>query len=245
MVNVAKEMQRRGMDLPLLIGGATTSRQHTAVRIAPAYEQPVVHVLDASRVVGVVSALLDPERKSDARRPRTVELQDRLRAQHAERERTPLLPYRMALANRTPIDWRADDIAAAVLHGPPHRRARRSTTLREFIDWTFFFTAWELKGRFPQILDHPQHGEAARELYEHANELLDEIVGRGLDPGPRRLRLLAGRGRGRRHRAGQRRDVPDAASAGRQGRATGRTDPSRTSSRRPSSGSPTTSGRSR
>ncbi|MGZ5326784.1 MAG: methionine synthase [Actinomycetota bacterium] len=177
MVNVAKEMQRRGMDLPLLIGGATTSRQHTAVRIAPGYGQPVVHVLDASRVVGVVSALLDSERRTTLA-AENLELQDRLRAQHAERERTPLLPYRLAIANRTPIGWRAEDIPTPSFTGlrvvEPSLEA-----LRGFIDWTFFFTAWELKGRFPQILDHPAHGEAARELYEHATELLDEIVAEG------------------------------------------------------------------
>jgi len=167
-------MERRAMALPLLIGGATTSRQHTAVKIAPAYEQPVVHVIDASRVVGVVSDLLDPARKAALDASNRVD-QDRLRALHAERERTPLLPYRKALANRTPVEWRADDVCA-----PPFTGVRvvepLLAELRPVIDWTFFFTAWELKGRYPQILDHPSHGPAARELFEHANELLDEIV---------------------------------------------------------------------
>jgi 5-methyltetrahydrofolate--homocysteine methyltransferase len=177
MVNVATEMQRRGMDLPLLIGGATTSRQHTAVKIAPAYEQPVVHVIDASRVVGVVSNLLDPDRKLELDRDNRVD-QDRLRALHAEKEKTPLLPYRKALANRTPIDWRAEDVPAAPFLGA--RSVEPALTdLRELIDWTFFFTAWELKGRYPQILDHPQQGEAARELFANGNELLDQIVSEG------------------------------------------------------------------
>ena len=104
--------------------------------------------------------------------------QERLRALHAERERTPLLPYRKALANRTPIEWREDDVPA-----PPFTGVRTVepslAELRDVIDWTFFFTAWELKGRYPQILDHPQHGEAARELFEHGNELLDTIVADG------------------------------------------------------------------
>jgi 5-methyltetrahydrofolate--homocysteine methyltransferase len=177
MVNVATEMQRRGMDLPLLIGGATTSRQHTAVKIAPAYEQPVVHVVDASRVVGVVSNLLDPERRTDLDGHNRIE-QERLRELHAERERTPLLPYRKALANHTPIEWRADDVPP-----PPFTGLRvvepALAELRALIDWTFFFTAWELKGRYPQILDHPRYGEAARELFEHGNELLDSIVADG------------------------------------------------------------------
>ena len=174
MVNVATEMQRRGMDLPLLIGGATTSRQHTSVKIAPVYERPVVHVIDASRVVGVVSDLLDEERKA-ALDLKNREAQQRLRELHAERERMPLLPYRKALANRTPIDWRADDVPPAPFTGV--RQVEPSLTeLRKLIDWTFFFTAWELKGRYPQILDHPRHGAAARELHEHANKLLDRIV---------------------------------------------------------------------
>ncbi|HSJ50849.1 MAG TPA: methionine synthase, partial [Actinomycetota bacterium] len=174
MQNVAAEMERRGLDLPLLIGGATTSRQHTAVRIAPEYTPPVVHVLDASRVVGVVSDLLDPERREKLDRENRQE-QDRLRRLHAERESQPLLPYRVAVERRAPITWRAEDLAA-----PPFTGSRvvdaDLATLRDYIDWTFFFTAWELKGRFPQILEHPRHGSAARELYDHANELLDSIV---------------------------------------------------------------------
>jgi 5-methyltetrahydrofolate--homocysteine methyltransferase len=178
MVNVAKEMQRRGMDLPLLIGGATTSRQHTAVRIAPEYIEPTVHVIDASRVVGVMSTLLDPDRKAELDATNRVD-QERLRQLHAEKERTPLLPYRVAIQRRTPIQWRADDVPAPSFSGT---RTVEPTlaTLREYIDWTFFFTAWELKGRYPQILDHPDHGQAARELFKDANELLDEIVEREL-----------------------------------------------------------------
>ena len=177
MVNVATEMQRRGMNLPLLIGGATTSRQHTAVKIAPAYEQPVVHVIDASRVVGVVSNLLDPGRKETLDAENRVD-QDRLRALHAEKEKTPLLPYRKALANRSPIEWRTDDVAPAPFLGAQVVEPAL-TDLRPLIDWTFFFTAWELKGRYPQILDHPQQGEAARELFENGNELLDAIIADG------------------------------------------------------------------
>ncbi|MBI2237781.1 MAG: B12-binding domain-containing protein, partial [Actinobacteria bacterium] len=178
MVNVAREMERRGLELPLLIGGATTSKQHTAVKIAPAYGRPTVHVLDASRVVGVVSDLLDPVRRSELDRANRAE-QQRLRDQHAERERAPLLPYRKALENRMPIVWRAEDIATPAFTGTRTAEAAAGT-LRAYIDWTFFFTAWELKGRFPQILDHPVHGPAARDLFENANELLDEIATGGL-----------------------------------------------------------------
>ncbi len=174
MEGVAKEMERRGLDLPLLIGGATTSRQHTAVRIAPEYGQPVVHVVDASRVVGVVSDLLDPERRSKLDHVNRED-QERLRLLHAEREAQPLLPYRIATERRTPIVWRQEDLPEPAFTGARVIEPDLAE-LRSYIDWTFFFTAWELKGRYPQILDHPRHGEAARELFEAANELLDTIV---------------------------------------------------------------------
>ena len=177
MVNVAKEMERRGMQLPLLIGGATTSRQHTAVRIAPAYTQPTVHVLDASRVVGVMSDLLDDGRKATLDEKNRVD-QQRLREQHEERLRTPLLPIRAARENRTPVEWRADDIATRPFEGT-RTIEPEIASLRPYIDWTFFFTAWELKGRYPAILDHPDHGAAARELFEHGNTLLDRIIADG------------------------------------------------------------------
>jgi 5-methyltetrahydrofolate--homocysteine methyltransferase len=177
MVHVAKEMERRGIDLPLMIGGATTSRQHTAVRIAPSYSQPVVHVIDASRVVGVVQSLLDPERKITLDEGNR-ELQAKLRAQHEEREKTPLLPYRIALQHKTPITWSDDDVSP-----PPFTGTRTLEPaleeLREVIDWTFFFAAWELKGSYPQILDHTTFGPQARELFADANELLDEVVAAG------------------------------------------------------------------
>jgi 5-methyltetrahydrofolate--homocysteine methyltransferase len=177
MVVVAKEMQRRGLDTPLLIGGATTSRQHTAVRIAPAYDQPVVHVVDASRVVRVASSLLDDKRKP-AFDEQNRELQAKLRAQHEERQRTPLLPLRIAAERRTAITWRAEDVPPAPFTGA---RVVEPTIgeLRDVIDWTFFFTAWELKGSFPQILDHDVYGEQARELFADAQELLAEIEADG------------------------------------------------------------------
>ncbi|HET9508021.1 MAG TPA: methionine synthase, partial [Gaiellaceae bacterium] len=168
MVHVAEEMERRGLELPLLIGGATTSRQHTAVRIAPAYSRPAVHVVDASRVVGVVSDLLDPVRKGELDLHNREE-QERLRALHAEKERRPLLPLRLARENGERLAY--DDLAAPEFTGT---RAVEPdlATLREFIDWQFFFHAWELKGKFPAILEQP----AARELYDEALALLDEIV---------------------------------------------------------------------
>jgi 5-methyltetrahydrofolate--homocysteine methyltransferase len=172
MVDVAREMERRGMDLPLLIGGATTSRQHTAVRIAPAYSQPVVHVLDASRVVGVVSSLLDPVRRSQLDVENRAE-QERLRDLHAEKERKPLLPLARARANPQRVSF--DQLAEPEFLGLRIVEPELAT-LREYIDWQFFFHAWELKGRFPQILEQP----AARELFDDAERLLDRIVGEEL-----------------------------------------------------------------
>jgi 5-methyltetrahydrofolate--homocysteine methyltransferase len=168
MVDVAREMERRELSLPLLIGGATTSRQHTAVRIAPAYSQPVVHVLDASRVVGVVSNLLDPVRREELDADNRAE-QERLRNLHAEKERKPLLRLAPARENRERVAF--DDLPVPEFTG---RRVVEPelATLREYVDWQFFFHAWELKGRFPQILDQP----AARELFDDAQRLLDRIV---------------------------------------------------------------------
>ncbi len=177
MVSVAKEMERRGLELPLLIGGATTSKQHTAVRIAPEYEQPTLHVLDASRVVGVVGDLLDGDRRVRLDGENRVE-QERLRALHAERGRKPLLSLREARTRRTPIDWHAEDLAVPAFTGS--RLVQEDiATLRGYVDWTFFFHAWELKGRYPAILDDPEKGEVARDLFAAANELLDEVVDSG------------------------------------------------------------------
>ncbi|WP_308167948.1 methionine synthase [Catellatospora tritici] len=171
MVNVAQEMNRRGLKLPLLIGGATTSRQHTAVRIAPAYESPTLHVLDASRVVGVVSDLLDAERAEDLAVRNRAE-QARLREEHANRTRQPLLTLAQARANRERVDF-------GELPVPAFTGVRQVTPslaeLRELIDWQFLFLAWELKGKFPAILDLPQ----ARELYDDANAMLDQIIADG------------------------------------------------------------------
>ncbi|MFI6759008.1 methionine synthase [Micromonospora sp. NPDC050417] len=172
MINVAREMERRGLKLPLLIGGATTSKQHTAVRIAPAYAQPTVHVLDASRVVGVVSDLLDPVLAEEFDQRNRLE-QERLREQHAAKEQRTLLPLGVARS-------RAERLAFDDLPTPAFTGTRvvnpDLNVLRGYIDWQFYFSAWELKGKFPGILDQP----AARELYDEANTLLDEIIAGGL-----------------------------------------------------------------
>jgi 5-methyltetrahydrofolate--homocysteine methyltransferase len=168
MVAVGAEMQRRGLKLPLLIGGATTSRQHTAVRIAPAYDGTTVHVLDASRVVGVVSDLLDDGRAETLDAANRID-QERLREAHANRRSQPMLTLAEAQANREEVDF--SDLPTPAFTGlrtvEPDLPA-----LREMIDWQFLFLAWELKGKFPAILEQP----VARELYDDANTLLDEII---------------------------------------------------------------------
>jgi 5-methyltetrahydrofolate--homocysteine methyltransferase len=175
MVHVAREMERRGIELPLLIGGATTSRQHTAVKIAPEYDGPTVHVLDASRAVGVVASLLDPDKRAALDHENRAE-QARLRAAHGAAKELPLVPWAEARTRRWPITWRTEDVAAPPFLG---RRTLEDADLGElarYIDWTFFFTAWELKGRYPKILEHPKQGAAARELFEAGRALLVEIT---------------------------------------------------------------------
>jgi len=177
MVNVAREMERRGLDLPLLIGGATTSKQHTAVRIAPAYSQPTLYVRDASRVTAVVADLLDPDRRATLDRDNRSD-QERLRDVHAERDRKPLVPYPAALENRQVVAF--DRLPEPAFIGTRAVEPELET-LRRYVDWQFFFHAWDLKGKFPAILERPE----ARELFDDAQELLDEIV---------RDRLLTARG---------------------------------------------------
>jgi 5-methyltetrahydrofolate--homocysteine methyltransferase len=175
MVFVAGEMDRRGFTMPLLIGGATTSRQHTAVKIAPAYQQTTVHVLDASRAVDVVSTLLNAERAVTFGRDNRLR-QAELREQYAGRVQRPLLSMREARANRLLVDWQASDIAKPSFTGRRFLDDEPLADIARYIDWTLFFSAWELKGKFPAILDHPQHGVAARELFAHAQALLRRIV---------------------------------------------------------------------
>jgi 5-methyltetrahydrofolate--homocysteine methyltransferase len=175
MAFVAKEMERRGFSLPLLIGGATTSAQHTAVKIAPQYSRSTVHVLDASRAVGVVASLLDPKQQEKFDQTNRDE-QARLRAVFEKRRQTPLVSYEMACANRFKIDWRPADIAVPSWVGWQVVDDVPLDVIAAYIDWTFLFVAWELKGKFPQILDHPKYGEAARDLYANARRLLQRII---------------------------------------------------------------------
>jgi 5-methyltetrahydrofolate--homocysteine methyltransferase len=168
-------LARRVLKLPLVIGGATTSNQHTAVKIAPKYGETVAHVRDASRAVGVVSSLLDAERKKSFDADNVAE-QERIRKVYSDRQERPLTPYAQALSKGSGIDWKADDIATPEFTG---RRVIDDVSLADlepFIDWTFFFTAWQLKGKYPAILESEKYGEAARELFAAGRELLAEII---------------------------------------------------------------------
>jgi 5-methyltetrahydrofolate--homocysteine methyltransferase len=187
MVHVAKEMERSGFSVPLLIGGATTSKAHTAVKIAPAYSQSVVHVLDASRAVGVVSQLISPELKPAFEAGLRADYA-KVRAQHGEQKAKALLPLEEARRRRTPITWKSADVAKPDFTGTrlltseitakPSAQVSRITLaeLVPFIDWSPFFHTWELRGRFPAILDNPE----AKKLYQDARTLLDEIVKKNL-----------------------------------------------------------------
>ena len=174
MVYVAREMERRRMTTPLLIGGATTSRQHTAVKIAPEYGQATVHVLDASRAVDVVSSLLS-DRQREAFTATVRAEQAGLREKYGTKREKVLLTLEDARANHLKTDWDSLELPVPWFLG----RRQVEPALAElvpFIDWTFFFSAWELKGRFPAILDDPTIGPAARDLYQHAKGILDRIV---------------------------------------------------------------------
>ncbi len=198
MVNLASEMERQGFDIPLLIGGATTSRAHTAVKVDPKYHGPVVWVKDASRSVPVASSLLSDERR-DALLAEVRADYDSMRARHAAKlNERPLLKLAEARANRTPVDWegyvpprprallqQAKDVWS---HRPgdnphdPHPHFVRTfeeyplDELRGYIDWQPFFNAWEMKGKFPDILNNPTTGEAARRLWDDAQAMLDRVV---------------------------------------------------------------------
>jgi 5-methyltetrahydrofolate--homocysteine methyltransferase len=174
MVHVAKELERAGLRQPLLIGGATTSAKHTAVKIAPCYGQPTVHVLDASRSVGVVERLLNLDLRS-AFVAENHELQRQLvEAFHARHIK--LVPYAEACQRRFPTDWATVRIDKPAFLGLRVLSDFPLAKLIDYIDWSPFFLAWELKGKYPAILEDPTVGPAARELYHSARKLLHDII---------------------------------------------------------------------
>ncbi|NDJ88536.1 methionine synthase [Mycolicibacter kumamotonensis] len=176
MAGFAAEMEREGLEIPLLIGGATTSSAHTAVKIAPRRSGPVIWVKDASRSVPVAAALLD-----DKQRPALLEQTEKdyasLRERHAQKNERPMVPLEKARANRTPIEWEGYTPPVPVQGlGVREFLDYDLAELREFIDWQPFFNAWEMKGRFPDILNNPASGEAARKLYDDAQQMLDRAI---------------------------------------------------------------------
>jgi 5-methyltetrahydrofolate--homocysteine methyltransferase len=178
MVHVAREMERQGFKLPLLIGGATTSRRHTAIKIAPHYSEPVVHILDASRAVPVTTSLLSDEGKTAFVTLHRADY-EALRKAHTA-PRLTVVPIETARARRTPIEWRAEDIPTPAFAGVRTLDNFPLATLREFIDWTPFFHTWGLKGVYPRILEHETQGTQARQIFTEANALLDVIIEKNL-----------------------------------------------------------------
>ncbi len=174
MVHVAREMERQGFKLPLLIGGATTSRAHTAIKIAPHYSEPVVHVLDASRAVPVTTSLLSDENKPAFVAQHSADYEALRKSHAAPKHKT--VSIESARDRRTPIEWRSEDIPSPSFLGRRVLDNFPLETLREFIDWSPFFHTWGLKGLYPRILDHPDHGAQARQLFKEGNELLDRII---------------------------------------------------------------------
>jgi 5-methyltetrahydrofolate--homocysteine methyltransferase len=175
MVHVAKEMTREGFTVPLLIGGATTSKAHTAVKIAPSYEPSVIHVLDASRAVGVVGSLMNPGQKSEFVSQVRGDY-DRVRQAHQDRTAKPVLTIAQARANRLTSDWTTVQIPVPSFLGTRVISDQPLGELIPFIDWSPFFHTWELKGRYPTIFEDATVGPKAKELHDDALRLLDQIV---------------------------------------------------------------------
>jgi 5-methyltetrahydrofolate--homocysteine methyltransferase len=174
MVHVAREMERQGFKLPLLIGGATTSRAHTAVKIAPYYSEPVVHIVDASRAVPVTTSLLSDEGKTAFVEQHRVEY-EALRKAHSA-PKLSVVSLKAARERRTPIEWRTEDLPVPAFTGVRVLDNFPLATLREFIDWSPFFHTWGLKGIYPRILEDPERGAQARQVFSEGNALLDSII---------------------------------------------------------------------
>ncbi|MEO5851056.1 MAG: methionine synthase [Nocardioides sp.] len=175
MVNFAAEMQRQGLEIPLLIGGATTSRAHTAVKVDPKYDGPVVWVKDASRSVPVAAALLDDRQRDKLLADVQADF-DGLRIRHAAKHDRPIASLAAARANASPIEWDGYAVPAPACPGLHVLDDYDIGELRDYIDWQPFFNAWEMKGKFPDILNSPTSGETARKLYDDAQQMLDKIV---------------------------------------------------------------------
>ena len=182
MVHIAKEMERRGFKLPLLIGGATTSRIHTAVKIAPNYSGTTVHVLDASRSVPVVSNLINPDLNIKSNfETKTKKEYQRIREDHQKKKAAKsFISLDKARKNKLKIDWCKEEIFKPMKSGITVLKNFPLETLRKYIDWTPFFLTWELKGKYPSIFENEKYGTESKKLFQDANKLLDEIVSKNL-----------------------------------------------------------------
>ncbi len=174
MVHVAREMERQGFKQPLLIGGATTSRTHTAVKIAPHYSEPVVHVTDASRAVPVTTSLLSEDGRAAFVADHRAEYEALRKAFAAPKQSVVALP--VARSRRTPIEWHSDDIAQPVCTGIRVLNEFPLATLRDFIDWSPFFHTWGLRGLYPRIFEDDLQGEEAKKIFADGQLLLDQII---------------------------------------------------------------------
>ncbi len=174
MVHVAKEMKRRGMNIPLLIGGATTSKLHTAVKIAPNYNGSVVHVIDASKSVGVSANLISKEAKERFIDEVNKEYEE-IRQKHEEKTSKPV-SFEFAKEHKFKIDWKKEDIVKPQFTGTKVFEDYPLDEIAEFIDWTFFFHAWDIKGKYPAIFEHPEKGKEAKKLYDDGKAMLQRII---------------------------------------------------------------------
>ena len=180
MVHVAKEMERRKMKLPLMVGGATTSRIHTAVKIDPVYSGPVVHVLDASKSVPVAGELISGDRKADYKTQVKSEYA-KLREDHANRKEIKhYIPYSRALGNRLKVNWEEKKYVKPSFIGNKVFKNFDLNIIREYIDWTPFFQTWMLKGKYPRIFENETIGKEAKKLFDDANKMLDEVIEKNL-----------------------------------------------------------------
>ena len=190
MVHNASEMQREGFGIPLLIGGATTSQTHTAVKIAPGYEQPVIHVKDASRAVGVVQNLVSENRKAAYAEQIAAEYAQVRKKHEGRRSKTTLVTLKSARTNRTQIDWKGYTPPKPNVLGVQTFDDYALQEIRPYIDWTPFFHTWEMKREHPRIFEDPKKGTAARKLFANAQGPAPPYHRREVAGGPRRVRFF-------------------------------------------------------